>query len=108
MNSLKPLQWVGIVLGVSLALYFFNSHMQYFRDVSFLAGILLLEVIIASFWKYDQRFFVLLVIAFVWSGIYVPLQGSWTTGRWLVLSSGAVVAALFGRRLPASLSDHCI
>ena len=100
MNSLKPLQWVGIVLGVSLALYFFNSHMQYFRDVSFLAGILLLEVIIASFWKYDQRFFVLLVIAFVWSGMYVPLQGSWTTGRWLVLSSGAVVGCIVWTKTP--------
>jgi hypothetical protein len=100
MNSLKPLQWVGIVLGVSLALYFFYSHMQYFGDVSFLGGILLLEVIIASFWKYDQRFFVLLVIAFVWSGMYVPLQGSWTTGRWLVLSSGAVVGCIVWTKTP--------
>ena len=91
MNSVKPLQWAGIVLGVSLVLYFIYFHLQYFGDVTFLGGILLLEVIIASLWKYDQRFFVLLMIAFVWAGMHVPLQGAWTIGRWVVLSAGAVV-----------------
>ncbi len=84
MNSVKPLQWVGIVLGLSLALYFVYSHLQYFGNVSFLGGILLLEVIIASLWKYDQRFFVLLMIAFVWAGIECPPArrlDQWTLGR---------------------------
>jgi hypothetical protein len=45
-------------LGVGLALYFSYSHFQYFGDVSLLGGIMLLEVIIACIWKYDQRFFV--------------------------------------------------
>jgi O-antigen ligase len=99
MNSPKPLQWAGIVLGVGLFLYF--SHLQYFGDVTFLGGILLLEVMIASFWKYDQRFFVLLMIAFVWAGTSVPLQGAWRGGgRWLVLSAGAVVGAIIWTKTP--------
>jgi len=90
MNSVKPLQWAGIVLGLSLALYFIYSHLQYFGNVTFLGGILLLEVIIASLWKYDQRFFVLLMITFVWAGLKAPLQSAWIVGRWVVLSAGAV------------------
>jgi O-antigen ligase len=91
MNSAKPLQRAGIVLGLSLTLYFIYSHLQYFGNVSFLGGILLLEVLIASLWKYGQRFFVLLMITFVWAGMPVPLQSAWTVGRWVVLSAGAVV-----------------
>ncbi|MGD0469353.1 MAG: O-antigen ligase family protein [Terriglobales bacterium] len=100
MNSLKPLQWAGIGLGVSLALYFIYHHLHYFSDVSFLGGILLLEVIIASLWKYDERFFALLMITFVWAGMYVPLQGAWTAGRWVVLSAGAVVGFIVWTKNP--------
>src|ERR1019366_569857 len=100
MNSVKPLQWAGIGLGSSLVLYFIYQHLQYFSDVSFLGGILLLEVIIASLWKYDQRFFVLLMITFVWAGMHVPLQGAWTAGRWVVLSAGAVVGFIVWTKTP--------
>jgi len=100
MNSLKPLQWVGIALGVSLALCLVYSHAQRIGDVTFVGGILLLEVIIACLWKYDQRFFVLLVIAFAWSGMYVPLEGSWTIGRWVVLSTGAVAGCIVWTKTP--------
>ncbi|MGA2979171.1 MAG: O-antigen ligase family protein [Terriglobales bacterium] len=100
MNSVKPLQWAGILLGSGLALYFIYSHLQYFRDVSLLGGILLLELIVASLWNYDQRFFVLLMGAFVWAGIGVPLQGAWTAGRWVVLSAGAVAGFIIWTRTP--------
>src|ERR1700719_3646321 len=91
MNSVEPLQWAGIVLGLGLVLYLIYSHLQYFHDVSFLGGILLLEIIIASLWNYGQRFFILLMITFAWAGMHVPLQSAWTAGRWVVLSAGAVV-----------------
>jgi O-antigen ligase len=100
MNSLKPLQWAGILLGFGLALYFVYSHLQYFGDVSFLGGILLLEVLIATLWKYDQRFFVLLMITFVWASMNVPLQDAWTVGRWVVLSAGAVVGYMVWTKTP--------
>jgi O-antigen ligase len=100
LKSLKPLQWAGIVLGLSLALYFVYGQLEYFGDISFLGGILLLEVIIASLWKYDQRFFVVLMIAFVWAGLNVPLQGAWTGGRWVVLSAGAVVGFIVWTKSP--------
>jgi O-antigen ligase len=99
MNSLKPLQWAGIVLGVGVFLYF--SHLQYFGDVTFLGGTLLLEVIIISLWKYDQRFFVLLMVAFVWAGMNVPMQGVWRGGgRWIVLFAGAVAGSIVWMKIP--------
>ena len=48
MNSLKLRHWAGIVLGLSLTLFFVYHSSQYFRDVSFLGAILLLEIIIAG------------------------------------------------------------
>lgn len=100
MNSVKPLQWVGIGLGLALALYLTYTHLRYFGNMSFLGGILLLEVIIASLWKYEQRFFVLLVIAFIWAGTNVPMQSSWTAGRWVVLAAGAVVGFIVWTKTP--------
>jgi O-antigen ligase len=100
MDSLKPLQWVGIVLASILGIYLLYSHLQYFGDISFLGGVLLLEVIIACLWKYDQRFFVLLMLTFLWAGMHVPLQTAWTAGRWVVLSAGAVVGYIVWTKTP--------
>ncbi len=100
MSSAKWLRWAGIGLGLILALYFVYSHLQYFGNISFLGGILLLEVLIAGLWKYDQRFFVLLMIAFFWAGMSVPLQGTWTAGRWVVLSAGAAVGYIVWMKAP--------
>jgi O-antigen ligase len=104
MNSLKPSHWAGIVLGVVLFLYLYSSHLSYlhyFGDISFLGGIVLLEIIIAGVWKYEQRFFVLLMVAFTWAGMSVPLQGAWRGGgRWLVLSVGAGVGFIIWTKTP--------
>src|SRR5271157_3155743 len=100
MDSMKPLQWVGIGLVGILALYFVYSHLQYFGNVSFLGGILLLEVIVICLWKYERRFFVLLMVAFAWAGMNIPARGSWTSGRWVVLFAGAVVGYVVWTKSP--------
>ena len=86
---MKAQHWVGVGLGICVALYLVYTHLQFFGDLSFLGGILLLEVLIVCLWNYEQRFFVFLLIAFVWAGMHVPLQGTWTAGRWAVLAAGA-------------------
>jgi O-antigen ligase len=100
MNDLKPISWVAMALGVTAALYLLYSHLQYFGNVSFLGVILLIEILLASIWNYDQRFFVLLIVAFVWAGARVPLQGVWTLGRWVVLATGAVVGFIIWTKTP--------
>ncbi len=94
MTSLKPLQLVGFALCGALLLYFVYSHLQSFSSISFLGLIFLAEVIIASLWKYSQRFFPLVMISFLWAGMHVPLQDAWTGARWLVLAIGALVGFL--------------
>jgi len=90
----KAMGWVGVLLGAGV-LYLIYSHLQYFGNASFLGGILLLEIIIAAIWRYEERFFVLIMIAFVWAALNLPLQQAWRGGgRWIVLSAGAVVGAI--------------
>jgi O-antigen ligase len=100
MNSLKPLHWAGIALGLVLALYFVYSHLHYFGNISFLGGILLIEVLIACLWNYERRFLLLLTLAFLWAGMHVPLQGAWSVGRWIVLSAGAAVGLVIWLKTP--------
>ena len=57
----KPLLVLGAILGSLFALYFVYSHLSYFGDVSFLGGILMLEIIIGCLWKFDERFFLLVM-----------------------------------------------
>jgi O-antigen ligase len=100
MNSVKPLQWVAIGLGLILAIYFAYSHLYYFGNITFLGGIVLLEILVACLWKYDRRFFVLLIIAFVWAGLHVPMQGAWMSARWVVLAGGAAVGCIVWMNTP--------
>src|ERR1700690_610730 len=90
----KGLGWIGALLGAA-ALYLIYSHLQYFGNVSFLGGILLLEVVIAAIWRYEERFFALLMVAFVWAALNLPLQQAWRGGgRWIVLFAGAAIGAI--------------
>jgi O-antigen ligase len=86
---MKALGWVGAFLGLCVAMYLVFHYSQYFSDVSFLGGFLLLELLVASLWKFKQRFFILLIIAFVWASMTLPLKGNWQVARWVVLAAGA-------------------
>jgi O-antigen ligase len=96
----KPLLVLAIALSSLLALFLIYSNLDYFGNVSFLGGLLLLEIIIGCLWKYDQRFFPLLMIIFVLAGMNVPIQGAATAGRWVVLAAGAVVGLLVWMKNP--------
>ena len=101
-DRLKPWHWAGLALGALLFFYAVLTHLQYFGSISFLGAILLIEIVIASLWKYDQRFFLLLMAAFLWAGMHVPLQNAWTSGRWFVLSAGATIGYIVWLRAPRS------
>ncbi len=100
MSSLKPLHWVGIGLGLGLALYLIYFQLQYFGNISFLGALLALEAIVACLWKYRQRFFVLLLVAFLLAGMNVPLHSAGTSGRWVVLAVGALVGFIIWTKTP--------
>lgn len=102
MNSLKTSQALAVAAGVAFFLYLIYTHLQYFGNISFLGGALLIEIIIASLWKYDQRFFGLLMIGFLWAGMHVPAQDAWTAARWLVLAAGAFTGFVIWMKTPRS------
>ncbi|MGA9530109.1 MAG: O-antigen ligase family protein [Terriglobales bacterium] len=100
MNTAKLLLWAGIAASVAFVLFVVHSHLQYFGDVSFLASILLIEIVIACLWKFDSRFFLLLMVSFLWAGMALPMAGVWTGGRWVVLSIGALVGFVIWMNAP--------
>ena len=102
MSSMKPAYLAGLLAAICLVLYVVYSHLRYFGDVSFLGAVLLIEIIVASLWRFDRRFFALLLIAFIWAGMSVPFEGAWTGGRWFVLAVGSVVGYVAWMRAPRS------
>jgi len=74
-----------------LALYAALFHPAYFNSSDDLATLLFLQVLLAAIWNYRTQFFPLLLAAFLWAGMALPLNGAWTSGRWLVLAVGALV-----------------
>lgn len=65
----------------------------YFTNMEYLGGLLLLEALAATIWKYDQRFFPVLILVFILAGTDVPLGGIWNALRWVVLGAGAIAGA---------------
>jgi O-antigen ligase len=79
-----------IVLGRFRPGYFTNEH---------LVGAVFLQLLALSLWFYDQLFFPLLMISFLWAGMELPMTGSWGTLRWVVLGAGALVGFIRSMRL---------
>ena len=101
MNSAKPGHWAALAAVVAVALWAIYSQFQYFNG-TILGAILLVEILGATLWKFDTRFFPFLMIAFVWAGMNVPMQGAWTGGRWLVLASGTIAGLVIWMKKPQS------
>jgi O-antigen ligase len=89
----------GILIGglVALGLLFFFRP-QYFANPQILGGAIAGQILLFSLVKYKDWFFVVLMAAFLWAGIHLPLSGSWLQGRWIVLAIGALAGlAIFMR-----------
>ena len=89
----------GLVAAVGLvAAYIAFYRPGYLSSAYYLGGLMFLQLLLAAVWKYEKRFFPLLVIVFLWAGMSLPLSGVWTFGRWPVLAVGAIAGfALYMR-----------
>ena len=96
----KGLRIAAIVVGLLIASYFLRSTIDSFASITFLGGLLFLEILIVCLWKYEQWFFLLVVIAFVWAGVGFPLHAAWTSARWAVLATGALAGLIVWIRKP--------
>jgi O-antigen ligase/polysaccharide polymerase Wzy-like membrane protein len=73
----------------------------YFNNEQYLAGFVFLQVLVAVLFFYDRFFFPFLMIAFLWAGMDLPFNQTWTMGRWIVLGAGAVVGFARAMRMEA-------
>jgi O-antigen ligase len=62
----------------------------YLSSAYYLGVLIILQVVVAALWNYRQRFFPLVIGAFLWAAIAVPLHEAWTSGRWFILAIGAL------------------
>jgi O-antigen ligase len=75
---------------IALSAYEAFSRPGYFTDVQLLGGVFLLEVLLLIVWRFEQRFFPLLLLVFLAAGTDVPFRGIWSSVRWIVLAFGAL------------------
>lgn len=88
----------GAILTAGLLASYTALYRPGYLNSYYLGGVIFLQVLLAAVWKYEQRFFPLMVVVFLWAGMSVPLSGLWTSGRWVVLAVGAIAGfALYMR-----------
>jgi O-antigen ligase len=76
-----------------------RSMPGYFNNAQYLAGFIVLQVLLVCLWSYERFFFPFLMVAFFWAGMDVPLNGTWTIARWIVLAAGALVGFVRAMRM---------
>ena len=93
-------------LGALAGLFFVHHFLNYLRDPVFLGELIMLEIVIASLWRYETVFFPMLILVFVWAGTSLPFYPYALSARWPVLGVGAIAgAALWMRRSRQSFSE---
>lgn len=82
----------ALVLGPMALVYLAYSRPGYFTSQTYLGGILLIEFLVAALWMYRRVFFPLVIAAFLFAGLDLPVGHFWAALRWVFLC----VAALTG------------
>lgn len=62
---------------------------SYFASPEALGIFLIGQIVLASICKFKESFFLVLMGAFFWAGMRLPLSGAWLEGRWIVLAVGS-------------------
>lgn len=99
-NLPKILLPLSMVLGALFVFYKVFAGSASGNGYTYLAGLIGLELLAISVWKYRERFFPILLITFLVAGTAVPFHGVWTTARWGVLAVGAIAGFIFYIKSP--------
>jgi O-antigen ligase len=94
-RSVKFGVWaVASVVGV----FWIRRHLADFRNTSYLGGLILLQIVLASLWHFETVFFPLLMGFFLWAGMSIPFNGVASTARWFILGVAAVAGFVIWMR----------
>ena len=83
----------GAILAPLFLAYIAYSRPGYFTSQTYIAGLLLLEFLVVAVWMYRQVFFPLVMVAFLFAGVDLPVGSFWTVLRWVFLGVGALVGS---------------
>ena len=90
----KVLTVAAATLGAIVLTYFAYTRPGYFTSQTYMSGVLLLELMIASVWMYRKVFLPLVLCGFLLAGVELPYTSMWTMARWGVLGVGALVGSI--------------
>ena len=93
------LQIFAVAASIGVLLWLAETRPAMVGNVTFIGGLLILEVVFASVWFYDKWFFLILMLAFLWAGSNLPMSSAGSAARWAFLIVGALVGvAKWGAR----------
>jgi len=78
---------VGSMFALYLALYW--PSLLYRLDL--VGAVIFLQLVLIALWRFKALYFPLMISAFLWAGLSLPLAAQWSTVRWVVLAIGAIV-----------------
>lgn len=108
MNSRLPKMSlpVSIALGFFFAVYLVIFRPGYLLRTEYLGILISLEILAVVLWKFEQRFFPVLILIFLGATTTLPLQSA----RWFILCVGALAGCVIcfrGSRRPLG-TFHCV
>lgn len=93
-NDSRFIGLLASIVLVSVLAAVAESRPGYFTNLNILGGLLLLQVVIAIIWHYEQWFFAVMMLSFIWAGTDLPLSGAGSIVRWVFLGVGAFVGVI--------------
>jgi O-antigen ligase len=90
-SATKILLVAASLLAALLLIWYVQRRPGFFSNTYYLGGILLLELILVSLWRYETRFLPFMMVVFLWAGMDLPYATSaGLAARWFVLGFGAL------------------
>jgi len=83
----------AVVSSLPFLLYFAYARPGYFNNPAVLAGFLGLEAMLVAAWLFRRIFLPVLLLAFLFAGVDLPVGTFWVAGRWFFLAIGAALGS---------------
>src|ERR1700677_208234 len=88
------LQVFGVAVTVVALVALAEMRPGYVSNIALMQGLLLLEVVLAAVWHYEQWYFLILMMTFLWAGSSLPMAGAGLAARWVFLIVGGAVGVI--------------
>jgi O-antigen ligase len=80
-----------LILGLAYKAFFNPGSITDFQNIG---ALLFLELMLLITWRFEQRFFPVLMLVFMAAGTGTPMMGLWSSVRWGVLAFGATAGTV--------------